>query len=292
METKKLKFLIVKTKEQGIFISDNVENSSYFNSRIPNLFFDGEKLQATYKQNWYILPKLPEKIQKKGSDTYINSRYEIKVGFPISELTPKIIMKEDWDDDSEISGLYIYKYDTIEGSLEDVEFDMEILSEEENFYVEKPKYKATPSFMTALTTHPALHSERPCSISGKDLYTVIRNHVKLNINPKYATITSDYDFCLTVQKVILHEPESYSVNVGKRKPKYETRYRRQRTVKIFETSPEGYSNYPKQVGITAKNQKELEEKIDQYLEDLMKKINEPLVDCECCKGLGVILDKN
>lgn len=293
METEKLKFLIVKTKEQGMFISDNTENNGYFCSKIPNLFFDGKKLEATYKQNWYKLTKLPEKIQKKGADTYINNRYELKAGFPVSKLTPQIIMKEDWDDDSEISGLYIYKYDKVEGTLEDMNFDIELLSEEDNFYVEKPKYKGTPSFMTALTTHPSLHTERPCSLSGKEFYKIIRNHVKLNINPKYAKISLDYDICLSVEKVISHEPISYTVDVGtKRKANYQTRYRNSRVVKVFETSPEGYSNYPKQVGITAKNQKELEEKIDNYLEDLMKKINEPFIECECCKGLGVILDES
>ena len=257
-----IKFIVIKTDKQGMFISDRVELSSYFSSKIPNLFFDGEKLVSTFKEHWYKLSKIPQKVEKNKENTYINQRYELKAGFPVSELTPQTISREDWEEDSEISGLYSYKYDTIEGGLEEVEFDIEVLSEEENFYVEKPKYKSTPSLITALTVHPSLHTERPCSLSGKEFYQIIRNHIKLNIDPKYARVTSDYDFCLSVEKVISHAPIPYTVDVGtKRKSNYQTRYRHNRTVKVFETSPEGYSNYPTQKGISGKNQRDLEEKI-------------------------------
>jgi len=263
--------------------------------------FDGDRDDAL---KWYLEEAMqdesdivtfnlfPQKIEKQGQDIYSNKRYELKEGFPISNLTPKVISCDEWEDESEISGLYKYQYDTTKGELENVEFEVEVLSEEDNFYIEKPKYKSTPSLMVALTTHPALHTEKPCSITGKELYTILRQYVKLNINPMYARVTSDYDFCFTVQKVILHSPESYQVNVGKRKPKYETRYRRERTVKVLETSPEGYSSYPRQEGISAKNQKELEEKIDKYLEDILEMVNKPYVECECCGGLGVIIDTN
>lgn len=286
-----IKLIVVKTKEQGLFISDNIEGKDYFSSRIPHLFFDNLKLVATFKKDWYKISDIPQKIEKQGQDTYNNKRYELKEGFPVSNLTPKIISDDDWEDDSEISGLYKYQYDIIKGDLEALDFEIEILSEEDNFYIEKPKYKSTPSLMTALTTHPGLHTEKPCSITGKDLYVILRSYIKLNINPRYAKVTSDYDFCFTVQKVISHAPESYQVNVGKRKPKYETGYKRERTVKVLETSPEGYSNYPRQEGISAKNQKELEEKIDKYLEDTLEIVNRPYVECECCGGLGVIIDK-
>jgi hypothetical protein len=288
-----MKFFIIKTKEQGMFISDNIEIKDYFSSQIPNLFFDGEKLLATYKNGWYKLSKLPKKVEKKGADTYTNKRYELKTGFPVSELTPSLITYDDWDSESEVAGLYAYKHDVVEGTLEPIDFDIETLSEEEGFYIEKPKYPSTPNLMLALTTHPTLHTERPCHLTGKEFYKIIRNHVKLNINPVYAKISSDYDFCFTVEKVIIHEPISYLVDVGtKRKPRKETRYRKQRTVKVFETSPEGYSNYPKQEGIQGENQKDLEEKIDKYLEDLMTLINKPYVECTCCGGLGVVLDSD
>ncbi len=285
------RFIIIKTKDQGIFISDNIDGNSYFNSKIPNYFFDGEKLIASYKKDWYKLPHIPSKIEVKGANKYENKRYELKAGFPVSKLTPEIILEKDWDEDSEISGLYAYMYDTIEGELESIDFEIELLSEEENFYIENPKYKATPTLLTSLTVHPTLHSERPCNLTGEQFYGIIRNHVKLNINPRYAKVTSDYDFCFTVKKVIPHEAESYTVDVGKRKPKYETRYRRQREITIFETAPKIYNSYPVQKGIEGKNQKDLENKVEEYLDELMEKINKPLIECKGCKGLGVIIEK-
>jgi hypothetical protein len=288
-----IKFIIVKTKDQGMFITDNIKGENYFSSKLEYLFFDGEKLVATYKKHWYKLNQLPTKIEKMGASTQINRRYELKAGFPVSDLTPQTIKYEDWDSDSEISGLYTYTCENVEGVLEDVGFEYEILSEEDGFYVEKPKYTATPNLIVSLTTHPDLYTQRPCSVDGKELYRIIRNHIKANINPRYAKITSDYDFCLTVEKVIACEPEKYTVNTGTSKRlRYETRYKRERTVKVFETSPEGYSNYPKQKGIDGRNQKDLEDKIDAYLEEIMLKINEPYVECSHCKGLGVVLENS
>lgn len=115
--------------------------------------------------------------------------------------------------------------------------------------------------------------------------------MKANINGKYATITSDYDFCFTVKKVIYHTPEKYTVNISKRKPKYETRYRRNREIVIFESAPKPYNNYTVQKSISGENHKDLEMKVDKYLKDLIEEINKPLIECECCKGMGVILDK-
>lgn len=287
----KIDFIVISTKNKGIFITDNVENKSYFTSKIPNLFFDGVKLVATFKSEWYKLSKIPQNIKIKGQDTYTNKRYELKSGYPVSELTPQVMTYDDFDSDDETAGLYIYKYDIVEGQLEDVEFNIEILSEEDNFYAEKPKYPSTPSLITSLTIHPVLHTERPCSISGAELYKIIRAHVKANINPRYASVSSDYDFCLSVNKIITHEPESYTINVGKRKPKYETRYKRNRIVKILEISPQRRDGYLTQEGLTGKNQKDLEEKVDKYLEDLMENINKPYIECSCCNGLGVIIEK-
>lgn len=287
----KINFIIIITKSQGIFISDNINGDGYFTSKIPQYYFDGIKLESSFKKDWFKLNNLPTIIEIKTNDTTINSRYELKEGFSETDLTPKIIPYNEMDYDSDIRGLYILKSDKVEGKLELIDFEIEVLSEEENFYVETPKYKGTATLLDSLSTHPALHTERPCSISSKEFYRIIRNHIKLNINPLYAKITSDYDFCLTVEKIInLAEVETYSVNVGKRKTKLETRYRKVRSIKVFETSPEGYSNYPKQKQIDGLNQKDLDEKIDVYLNGLMELINKPYIDCKHCGGMGVILD--
>jgi len=290
MAAEKINFITIKTKNQGMFISDNVKTENYFNSKMPSLFFDDKKLIATFKKDWYKIEDTPKKLQIRGADTYINNRYELKAGFPVSELTPQVIQAEDFDSADDIAGLYERKSDKVEGQLEDVEFEIELLSEEDEFFVEKPKYTGTPNILTQLNVNPALHSERPLTMSGKQFYPIVRNYIKSNIDGRYAKITSDYNFCLSVEKVIgLAVPHKYIVDVGtKRKSRLETRYTQDKKVKVFETSPEGYGSYPIQEGISGKNQKELEENIDSYLKNLIEVINKPLKECPNCNGTGCV----
>jgi hypothetical protein len=56
-----------------------------------------------------------------------------------------------------------------------------------------------------LTPEFALH-ERPCSITSKQTYDIVRYYVKENIDPKQAEVTSDYDFCFTVKKKVAIKP--------------------------------------------------------------------------------------
>lgn len=141
---------------------------------------------------------------------------------------------------------------------------------------------------------------RPAAIDSKTSYGIIREHVKRHINHDHAKITADYDFRFEVEKVInLTETESYTVDVNslsmrKRKPKYETRYRKDRRIKILDLhngdkSWEKYGTVEAPI-FKAENLTELQNQLDQYLEDLMKRINEPLRDCPECKGMGVCLD--
>lgn len=215
---KKIDFVVIKTVKDGMFITDNIEGKSYWSTSINSLLFDDQHLVATPKDHWYRIDALPKSVKKKGSTQYNNRRWELKEGYPESELTPKVLAYDELDSDDDIYALYVSKYDTVEGVWEEIEFDVEILSEEESFYIEKPKYKGTPSLMTQLTTNPLLHAQRECSLSGKEFYNVIRNYIKTFIDGRYAKITSDYDFCLTVEKVIhLTEPVPYTVGGGTKK---------------------------------------------------------------------------
>ena len=52
----------------------------------------------------------------------------------------------------------------------------------------------------------------PCEISSVDLYSVVRQYIKDNIDTKVAKITTDYNFCFEVKKLIpLHTPKDYIV---------------------------------------------------------------------------------
>jgi len=125
------------------------------------------------------------------------------------------------------------------------------------------------------------------------------SYIKENINPKVARITSDYDFCFTVKKIIgLEKPIEHRREVlnsrgrSYKNPKYKYDYVKSRELEIFEmTSKEDhYQGYTPIDGISAENEYDLKEKTDKICEDTLALINEPLVECPHCHGYGVVLD--
>lgn len=293
MDNFKLKLLILKTGDK-FFVTDNIEGKSYFNSVLYQYYFDGKPSLPSFKESWRSIEKIPEKIQFKTNKRGINYRYELDINLnsKFYDKLPKVLSVDEASEvQDDIIGLYKYVCDYIDGELTDVEFEYEIVCEDENFQVVKPKYKYTSNIITQLTTHIDLRINRPCSIPSKDLYTVVREHVKLNINPKNAVITSDYDFCFTVKKIIkLTKEVIVEENKGTdKRPKWEKRFLNTRLVEVFEMAPAPYRKYTVISPIHGKNYKDLEENITKYLDDLITMINEPLVDCPHCNGEGVIL---
>ena len=153
-----------------------------------------------------------------------------------------------------------------------------------------------------LTPDFLLHT-RPCSLSSNQVYKIVRAHILNNINGKVARVTSNYDFCFSVEKVI--ETKPYEVKKEKTKanfksykpPKFVTTQHTSKQQKIFEMTwagagqggSAGYSNYPIIEGWSANNLQELYDNMKQYLEDLMQEVNKPAVECQHCNGLGHIL---
>jgi hypothetical protein len=138
--------------------------------------------------------------------------------------------------------------------------------------------------------------ETPCRLSSKQTYEIVRNHIKRYIDNKYAQVTSDYNFCFEVAKIVPLEL-SYTTQYertprGRRKPIVETRLVSSRQVKIFEMTndEDKYKGYTVIEGFEAKTEAELKNQIDAYLSDLITYINEPLVDCPHCQGKGVLLN--
>jgi hypothetical protein len=288
-----MKLLAIKTKD-NFYISENIELRSYSNDNIPSYLFDGEKAEKTLKQYWYSVKQEPKEIIRELPEKQVNTRWELKQGFPESELTPKILKSSPFDEESDyydVCGLYQVKYETEKAGFEKIDFEIIIIAEDDNFKIIKQDFQVKYNLIDEITIPDVLLPTRPCSISGKQFYDIIRRYVQHNIDSKYAKITSDYDFCFTVTKHLEYaSPKPYKVDVGtKRRPNYVTRYNTHRDVKIFETSPQGYSNYPTQEGISGSSYEDLENNIREYLSELIKKINEPAVDCECCGGVGVIL---
>jgi hypothetical protein len=316
-----MKIIAIKTND-GYLISDNIKNEGYFSPRLSNLLFDSEKPSTTFKSDWFKVKAKPNKIERviRGGDT--NKRYELKDKSLSSTFKEVYTLSEVENEEeyatpsfSDIKGLYEYKFDKSDDSLEEVLFDWEEILEIEEY--KEPtgfSYKALGTWnkeispvtdanlkydilSQVLTPRILLHNN-PCSLSRKETYDIIRKFIKDNINSQVAEITSDYDFCFTVKKKIrLDKPHVYEVDVNnllfgkKRKPKYETRTRRHELVEVFNMCPSAYQSYKLIEPFKADSQDDMREYIENYLNHLIGVINEPLVYCECCSGTGVKIDK-
>lgn len=325
-----MEIIAIKTND-GYLISDNVENKSHFYSNLPNLYFDKEKCQSTFKTDWFKIKNKPKEILRQVSQPSINRRWELKPEFNSSTLKKVWLDKEVYTEDyvmtdefQSIKGLYEYKEDKQPDIFENISFKWEEILEIETFQEpQKLSYKAAGDWnhksypnvteknlkydiLTQILTPSILLHTQPCKLTSKETYDIIRKHIKENINPKVAEITSDYDFCFTVKKKIpLVKSYSYKVDVNnsifkerKKKPIYETRLVDKKSIQIFEMTWKGYRNNGGYEGYTciepfeAENQDALKEYIDSYLEELIRVINEPLCECDKCNGTGVLSNKN
>ena len=146
----------------------------------------------------------------------------------------------------------------------------------------------TPSFM--------LH-KRPCFLKPDQVYKIIRAHIKENINPHCAEITSDYDFCFTVKRKIHHPPVVSKVEIKKSNgrsyatPKFKTTSTTHKSVELFEMAPKAYNNYTVCQGWQAESLEEMKEQVRLYLDALMEEINKDVELCSCCNGVGAVVKK-
>lgn len=316
-----VKFNIITTDKE-VFIQ--LDTSGYRSNHDTHRFlFDGVKSFDTFHKDWARINKVPGSVKQFEGKTGANYRFDLKNPALESHKIPKSIPQAEIniDEDGEwkepysgLESLYEFKYDEVAETYKDVEFSLNIVMNIDkiedysgfSYDVNKSKWEHEGTIKLTDTSirHPMVDEilfpniilpSRPSSLSSLDSYRIIRQHVKTNINPKYACISSDYDFCFRVEKVIeLNKPESYKCDISSirsKKPKYETRYRNDRKVTIFEMtySPENYKGYTPIPGFTGKNHKDLKQNIDKFLKELMKKINEPLKDCLHCNGMGVIV---
>lgn len=325
-----LKLIAIKT-DKGYYITDNIKNLNFFETIIGRLKFDWEQPKATFHKHWFIIIKEPSRITEEILQPDINRRYELKDKKQFPNLL-EVYKEEDvlieegcsendytprWDEKfDEIKSLYDFKSDKQKPIDKLIEFEFEVIGEmksipgktpfeyevlsevrdhgEERFY-NITNNDIVRNLVDKITTPPILIHIRPCHLTSHDSYKIVRQYIKQNINLNVAKITSDYDFCFTVQKVIqLAEEQKYTVDVNqwsKRKPRYVTRYRTNREVVIFEMgwSPKCYQGYTSIEGFKGKDEKDLKGNIDRFLLKLITDINEPLKECVHCKGRGVIV---
>ncbi len=282
--------------------------------------FDGEKAEKSFHPSWLKIKKTPTKIELPQPPKKVNQRFELIDKDLASNKIPSVLKREEvaYYDEDELEWTWHEKYSTLESLYryaedeelqenEIVDFEIKECIEFDNIeefkgfsYPTSPKSNVTDKnikhqLIDEIVFPSIVLHERPCSISSVDAYNIIRQHVKNHIDGRYAKITSDYDFCFTVKKIIpLSAKEMYQVNVGKKKEKLETRYRDSREIQVFEMTndKDNYKGYTAVKGFTGKNSKDLQKNIDTYLENLINEINSPLVDCKHCCGKGVVLNNN
>ena len=137
---------------------------------------------------------------------------------------------------------------------------------------------------------------RPCSITSRQTYDIIRSYVKDNYNPKCCEITSDYDFCFTVKRKIAIKPYERKREIKKKtgrsyaRPKFVATNITYNSVEVFEmtTKDKPYNNYTPVDGFKGESIADLAENVKLYLEELIAYINHPSAECEHCKGTGIV----
>lgn len=287
----------------------------YHRSEIKNYYFDGKQPEPTFYPNWYKIEKYPQKVQRKVAGKTINARYELNDPEMESAKLPLVIKyeyRDNYDEDIR-NTLYSYKYEQAEPTMEDVLVEFKIVCEVENFQepvkidyqaIHKWNYEdKVYTIKNADIQHQTLDKmifpevvlpNRPSKFSSKQVYNITRQYVREHIDNSVAKITSDYDFCFTVKKLIPKiEPETISYsNIFARTKRERTKIhystKKFEEVEIFEmTSAEDhYQGYTAIPEIVANSEAELKERVDEWLTTLIGFINYPLHECPCCKGIG------
>ncbi len=297
-KTPKQHFIIVKTKSSGCFISDNLENYAYHQGSINRFLFDGEVPQKTPLKDWFKINDVPVKVELVRGPTARVLGYKLKLGYTPSERLPANVDRIFIDKNEEFEIFYEQIAEQIPQENEVIDFYLHVIAEKDKWEPVKIDFELKYGLIDRLTLNPVLLPERPCKLSSKDSYKLIREYIKRNIGLTVAQITSDYDFCLTVTKVIpLAEKVAYQKNIaryGAKRPKYITDYRTTRSVEVFKCGPKDqygkvHQGYEACVEFQGENYEDLQKNIDEYLKELITKINEPVCDCPTCKGLGVII---
>jgi len=311
------------------YLSDSEENRNSLRTSIEKMEFDGAIPLSTFHPKWVRVNHLPKNIQEWKAQPNINKRWELKDKDLASDKIPLVLLPEDvgeyrdeeydwhWKEGMDtLRPLYEMLSDPAPPALINVPFeivqriDLDDVIDFKGFSYPVKRDGIWDKKTTPVTDKDVSHqlldrilfpeivlASRPCKLSSRDSYDIVRCHVQNNIDPKYAKITSDYDFCFAVEKLLrYHEPIQYQYDANwakkRARPKMVTSYRQHRTMKVFEMtwSPENYKGYSPIQGFQGDSHEDLHANIEAYLTALIHEINKPIMDCPTCKGSGVIVD--
>lgn len=330
--------LIYYKTNKGLLVANAAMNYGTVRSNLQaSALINDKPLKPTHSTVWYFIEGETEILsyKEKESDTTKLSRYFLKDSeMEIEGKIPYTLEPGDvdayWDDHIEefvwknfasIQPLYVPEYDKILGGYKDVEFSAECKGEVEgdiskpvdtafrlirdaSFYkketvpVEIGKICHYGELDQILTPEFAIHN-KPCALTSKQTYDIIRTYIKDHIDPKQAIITSDYDFCFTVKKKVALKPWVKSVEIKKNNgrsyatPKFKTQTVDHKQVELFEMTHDlqNYKGYTPIKGFAGENLELLVDRMKSYLQDLIDYINMPVAECQHCNGTGHVIDK-
>lgn len=308
----------------GLFVQP--ESSVYGNHRLNG--------SITLQSGWNHLKDVQEIVSyetlQAGSTVTVG--YTLKISSVANDEIPLNLsadqVKSYWDDDeeehvwthyNEYKALYKPVTETLPAEWKSIPFELNVVREIHIDNYEEPIKMSVgtevrmqdPSWNTSnlldkvvlyedieriLTPEFLLH-ERPCQLAPAQLYSIIRNWIKVNINPKAAFVSSDYDFCFTVKRRVAIKPLTVKTEVKKQNgrsyasPKFNTKTVSFKDETLFEMAPKAYQQYPVLEHWHAANLKEMAEQLKHYLTTLMEEINTEAEECSHCKGLGAIVNK-
>lgn len=336
--TRIVKLTYYKTNK-GLLVANAAMNYGTVRSTLrTNALINNKPLLPTFSDVWYLVEDETEitSYKEKDSDANVLSYYALKdAEMEIEGKIPFRLHPDDigeyydedqeeklWKNYSSIQSLYEPKYSRVIGGYEEIEFEAECKGEvqgdiskpvETTFSVihegawgaktVKPvqidKIVHYGELDKILTPEFALHT-KPCALTTKQTYDIIRTFVKDNIDPKQAIITSDYDFCFTVKKKVALKPWVKNTEVKKangksyRSPKFKTQTVDHKQVELFEMCHEakGYQSYTPIKGFTGSSLEGLVDTVKNYLQDLIEYINMPVAECQHCGGTGHVITKN
>lgn len=321
-----LKLIGIKVKDKGFFITNNLDNS-YSTSHLGSYFINGETPQPSFHKSWFRVESEPKSLQQTVTQPNTNERYELR-DKSLSDKFKEVYFKKDvflgWDDNEaiwdkefdKVRSLYEFKSDAQPSILKEIDFEYETILDIDN--IEDSKNWSYPTYgqygeasqtitqnnakyrmIDEILTPSLLIHNKPCKLTKQESFDIVRAWVKDHIDPRVSSITSDYDFCLTVTKrVPLAKPVEYQVDINnsifskrKKKPKFETRINKTKDYKVYHIAPKSYQSYNVIEEFEGESQEDLQRNIQSYLDEVMAVINQPFKECSCCGGVGHVLSE-
>lgn len=311
----------------GVFIK-NEYHYTYNNMFINGIDFRNGIVRKNFRQ--FDIQSI-DKVEVKSPPKSKTVGYKLKVVELASDKIPAYLTVEDvqpyvdeddsmrWRNHEEIRGLYVADVVQIDGSIDPVEYELVCLGKLQIDNIDSPATMVinvtngkqpeppkgydlsslvTYSDLEQMLTPEFLLHERPCKLTSKQMYSIVRSWVKDNINPKCAEITSDYDFCFTVKRKLYHPAVTIRTEIKKQNgrsyatPKFTSRTKMYESIEIFQMTWAGYRGAGGYEGYTCipplegSSLKDISERLKYYLETLMEEINKEADQCQCCKGYG------